>query len=367
MKVAFFSESDKGACHQYRVEYPVEELKKLGIQAVFSTRWDNSVSNSDIYFFQRNSTKEAMQIIHNLAKEKRITIYDIDDDILHLPESNPVFNLYMNNPHIPWNQITGMRYANLISVSCTGLQYLYQSINPRIQIFPNCIRVAEWEHIEPLLRRNDKVRIFWGGSPTHKEDLSILNLVAPAIKRRFKDKVEFVIMGQEGIDLRCEFTRIPFGPYSFFQGVSKSCQIGLAPMAVTKFNLGKSDLRLKEIGASGQAIVASNVGEYSKPESGALLCTTPQSWVEALVSLIEDPEKLSAKSVQAKEWAFSWDIGKHIHIWVDTFEELIDERNRGIASKGIRVQSHQRPSNVPSRGKIRVGQLPNSGDNNPNS
>lgn len=355
IRVTFFSESSTGACHKYRVTHPMEALDALPNYRVrYSEKWEPQIKGDNLFWFQRNGTKEAMQVQYQLVKSGRNVIYDMDDDILHILETNPVYNLYFHQPHIPWHQLMGIRYATLCTVTCEGLKRLYSPINPRIRVLPNCIKVEEWENVEPILKETDAVRIFWGGSPTHRGDLGLVSDALVEVKRKYGDAVEIIIMG-EVVDIGTEVTFIPFGPYDFFQRVMLSCHIGIAPMKDVLFNHGKSDLRLKELGASGLAIVASAVGEYNQPKMGALLCENTEDWISALSKLLQDSDTRNQRAKQAKEWAWSWDIKNHIHLWTSVIEELVGDSTRRSPGETIRIQTGKRPTREAVGNKIRVG------------
>lgn len=371
MNVTFFSESDKGACFRYRVALPVRTLNAGGkVRAQFSMKWEPAVAKEDIYIFQRNHMKEALQLLHKLAVgEKRIVIYDMDDNIMHIPESNPVFNLYMHEATIPWNQIMAMRFSSAVAVSCAGLVSAYAPLNDNIHVLPNCICLEDCVDVEPILQKDGKIFIFWGGSPTHKEDLTLLRQAIPTIKRRHGDKVEFVIMGgdPEYTTTTPPVMSIPFGSYSFFQQVMRSCDIGLAPMVDNVFNRGKSDLRIKELASMRLPVVASPVGEYLIPDLDVQYCTTSREWIDTISDLIDSPDRRVEASKIAWDWVQQWDIGNHIHCWTDLFEELTNVRKRRSSSKTVTVESRKPVELVPGGDRITVEQPDNAWFRNPPS
>lgn len=359
IKVTFFSDSPSGACHLYRVDIPIKELNKTGkIFAQFSMKWLPGVADDDLFIFQRNSTRNAIRLMSALMNKNQAMVYDVDDDIFHIPPSNPVFNLYLNlddtfpDTSIMSRQVAGIRFSSAVSVTCGELKRIYRVINPRIWVLPNCIRREDWDGLTGNLKDEGKIRLFWGGSPTHQQDLKVIELALTMLNKKY-DNIEIIIMGDD-TELSTKVSRIPFGSYKFFQRVMASCQIGLAPMADNQFNRCKSDLRIKELGAAGLPIVASAVGEYDKEESGAILCRTIQEWVEALSALIENEKLRKQKAEDSRAWAYSWDISNHIYKWVDMIEELVSDHTRRSDSEIVRVQDNKRPSYAVDSGTIRV-------------
>ena len=370
IEVLHFADSQKGACFKYRVALPIKYLNRTGlVHAEFSDRWEAQLlSKIHLFAFQRNSTKEALQILYQLREKKRPIIYDIDDDILHIPESNPVYGLILHNPGVLVHQLSGMRFASVITVTCPALKRLYEVITPNVRILPNCVDLEDWANVSGILKRTKKCRIFWGGSPTHDCDLDSIRSVLKRICEDFGKSVEIVFMGIENKQKDFPVTQIPGGEYEFFQSIMSSCDIGIAPMADNPFNLGKSDLRLKELGMAKLPIVASQVGEYDKKESGALLCKTEQDWYHALSTLINDKEKRKLSAKESRAWAETWDIKKHIHLWQDLYEEMTtDEHERGSAMQVVRIQSPKRPTRKVSSGTVRVGGNPHDRNSNASS
>jgi len=354
ISLVYFADSEKGACYQYRVNNPMQALDQGRFGTQFSEKWKPEFQQAgDIFTFQRNSTKESIQIIYQLHKRNRATVYDMDDDIFQIPESNPVHDLYLHSPHIPWHQVIGMRYATAVTVSCQRLKEVYEPINKNIHVLPNCL--DDWKGIYPLLADNGRIRLFWGGSPTHSADLDLIRSVLVDLSKKHGETIEIIIMGSDSEKFACPITYMPFGPYSFFQGVMFSCHIGLAPMSDSLFNLGKSDLRLKELGASHLPIVASKFGEYDKEESGALLCKTKNEWYEAIDKLIVNEQFRKSQAEICHKWAMSWTINQHVHLWEKIYEELLGGSPRRSLSKSVTVQSSKRPPRVSDGDKIRVG------------
>lgn len=358
--VVFFSESPNSACHKYRVVLPVMALQNNhGIRARYSAKWDTSTRGADVLVFQRNSTHAATSLILSLVDENRTFVYDVDDDLFQIPRTNPVFGLYYNMDEgqrdvaILGRQVVGMRFASVVTASSERLCEVYSVVNPNVRLLPNFVDMEEWKNVDALLApKPGIVRLFWGGSPTHFQDLQILTDALRDLGRELGDKFELVVMGDDSVKFSCPTVRIPFGTYQFFQGIMKSCDIGLAPMADDLFNRAKSDLRIKEMSCAGMAVVASPVGEYAK--SFAFLCKTTEDWIKALANLIQSRGTRSEAGSAAYNWVVEQDIRKHIGLWESLFEELYGYNRRGIG-KVIKVQSAELSPDVLSGGKVRVG------------
>jgi len=318
--------------------------------------------NTDLFFFQRNSTEESLKLIFHLRQGGVNVIYDIDDDILHIPLSNPVSDLYFKSPKVPWSQLMSIRFASLVTVSTPALVDLYSRINPNVVLIENWLDKDDWAVPVDALLTKDRVRIFWGGSPTHKNDLVLLGPVFERVKQKHPE-VEFIIMGDQISEYEDLVSTIPFGPYKFFQRVQRSCQIGIAPMEDSLFNRAKSDLRIKELAASGMAVVASPVGEYAGYDDFCLYAKDTDGWVYVLCALIESKTEREEYARRAEEWSKTQYLCDHIDQWTNAFERLLPNGNRaerGDIGQVVRVQDPSRLANVPAGGKVRVGGVPHS-------
>ena len=251
LRVIFFTETEEGACAKYRAWIPCIGLDYAGHYARYSTEWQPRMKNEfDVFVFQRNSVKPTINLIYSLRMQGKTVVYDLDDDLLNIPPSNPVFWAYLNNAERPWVQLQSARWASCISVTTPQLQKLYSCVNDKVRVIPNWINIEEHKDVPPI-RVAKGALLFWGGSNTHRGCLMILKDVLPTIFKKYPH-VKMVVMG-DNLPFEVDWDRIiqvPWGKYRFFQMIERGCDIGLAPLAPCKFNLGKSDLRIKELALS---------------------------------------------------------------------------------------------------------------------
>lgn len=335
MKIFCGVEHAAGSTTRYRVNLPAEVLRKrLGwtidvsdqIRMPAAEDWDY-----DLVILQRNSTMDMLRLLRSLEALAVPVGYDIDDDILNLETTNPVYDLYMKYPNIPWYQLQGLRFARGVTVSTPRLAEVYRAVNENVRVLPNCVSLADWNSpdLAPLAWAPGEVVAVWAGSNTHLGSLALVASTLGEVARAYP-QFRVVIMGEQDLPLEIparQVTWLGWSAYATYQAVLKSAHIGLAPLQGTRFNLAKSDLRIKEYAAAGLAILASPTGEYKESAqlAGGLLCDDAEEWQAALVRLIEHPRECRDRGIQARAWVENWDIECHADAWAEAWRELVGQ------------------------------------------
>lgn len=155
---------------------------------------------------------------------------------------------------------------------------------------PNAINFKEWDKKvwEKANKKNKKISIGWAGASGHKHDLELLKKAVKEIKSKYKN-VEFVLFGDSGnkewfnYDRQIDWTPIFKYPESYAKA---GCDIMIAPMRDSKYNRGKSSLRILEAGSLSIPVVASPVGDYVN--FPVLYAKTRWDWTKQLEKLIEN-------------------------------------------------------------------------------
>lgn len=335
MKILWAVENPEAATTRYRTTIPGKALRDAHqIEVISDMPLDEARDfKYDLLMLQRTSSPSAFALCRTVQSKGVACGYDMDDNIFQIDEDNPVFGLYLNQPNIPWAQVMTMRFADAVTVSTSPLAKTYSILNPKVAVLPNCIDFAAWRRPVPEISFGDKIPILWGGSNTHRGSLAMLAPVIAEILDRFPQAF-FVFQGMEPpfpLPLN-RYTTFGFSTYANYQILLTSAAIGIAPLEPTRFNGSKSDLRLKEYAAAGLAIVASNFGPYTIASEFGAACSSGEEWVAALAHYLENAALRREKGQQALEWARTWDINLHAHLFDKVWTE--------IAQKGA---SHVKP------------------------
>jgi len=293
-RVMFFTEQSGGACARYRAQLPSMALNEKGWFCRISGQWKPKMLDEfDIFVFQRINSKEGVALVEALNEAKKITVYDIDDDLINIPKSSPVFELMLNKGYLIGYQLMAMARCKALTVTTERLRSVYHGFNEKAKILPNMVRYASWDKLRPLrYGKKDDVILGWAGSNTHADALKVLEAPLREIFDRYPNTY-LVVMGDElPFDFPLDrYVVVPWSKYRLFQSVLLGFDIGLAPLGKSPFNLAKSNLRLLEFGSAHTPVVGTRWGEYEKLiETGksGILCDSTQDWILALSKMIED-------------------------------------------------------------------------------
>ena len=265
-----------------------------------------SVSQPDVIFLQRIFDQGALRI--GTESVARFAM-DFDDDFWHLPMSNPVRAAHV--PGSPEMRVfeEALRVADVVTCSTKPLAEAARKYRENIVVVENAISDEHFEMFgkSPITgepKRAGQIRIGYVGSITHAADLALVEKALWKIMRRYP-QVHFVSAGQylkphEAFLDRCEWDRgiAPQPGESGFDFMVRYYQliesldidIALAPLEHNKFNEGKSNVKLLEMGMCGLPVIASPVGPYAAYASPIWTADTTAQWVICLERLIESGE-----------------------------------------------------------------------------
>ena len=327
----------------FEVDFRGADIDQYG--DTFEENWNNIFKQYDIvwsiHFF---NTKLQLAQCYYAQLHKKLLIYDLDDNYLDLPESNPVYKDFfhkegdMTGPSNNQASLTAaLSLADALTVSTEPLKERMTAhfkrnfgIEKPIYVIPNMNDLADFNY--PMPPRNDtKIVIGYQGSESHVPDLQ---MVLPTIKKlmRKHKNVHFEILGvvaKENVkrvfgafekDLFDRMAMVPVTS-TFIQYpewlAAQRWDIGIAPLVDNSFNKSKSHIKWMEYAAYKIPCVASRVYPYSMPLQGrntivdgetGLLCRTPD-WEKALERLIVDANfrhKIGQQAYDAvkKDWQY---------------------------------------------------------------
>lgn len=312
--------ADKAACSLYRLEHParvaslqhdvpttidrqnfaipdapwdgqpvVVEARRNADESTTCTPWDE-----DVVVLQRPAREGIVALIPALQARGIAVVVDIDDDFscLHpLHPSRPGFH-----PRGPseqsWHHVArACGLADLVTVTTPALAERYGA-HGRVAVLPNCVPRSMLE-----LPSQDRGRtVGWGGRASiHPGDLETTRGGVGEALERMRDWRFRVIGPAEtariGLSLRekPEATGgLEMGDY--FEALGQ-LDVGVVPLARTRFNEAKSWLKGLEYAARGVPFVASPLPEYralAEEGVGVLAADRSRNWRAELVQLMRD-------------------------------------------------------------------------------
>ena len=349
---------DNLGCGFYRMLLPASKIKDMGLSEVeVNMAWDwEQVKWADIIILQRASDTQAYESIDKAHAMGKKVVYEIDDLLYGI---NPGSNAWK-----AWNPIGEnlgralkiMGMCDAVTVTTKRLANEYYMYNKNVKVIPNYLDADLWNQPKNWTptdwdayykkKHDDTIRICWSGASSHRLDLELISDIMTRICKNHPN-VQFTLFGFRPQDV---FPRIPLrnvpcphcgaeGQLVLEKGVplleypaklrSLAADIGIVPVVENSFSEGKSDLKVKEYSACSIPMVASNIKPYSESVKHGVfgyLATTGKEWYDYLEMLINDKKLREQMGKAARRWYQDNTIDKHIHEWLNVYNELVFTR-----------------------------------------
>lgn len=303
MKI-LFAQADFGGCGFYRIMQPTAFLKFLlnhDVKIIFRFQSLEDLLFYDLIIMQRQHLPQVLEIVKTLKAYKKKVIYELDDDIWHIPEGNEG-KKYWDEKKTEAEAV--MQACDAITTSTEPLANLLRKQNKNVFVIPNYI-----PEVKPLPKFDSTIRIGWSGSVSHRVDFNddIIRALKD-IKKKYRDRVELVFCGwiPDGLVGHVTFYE-PVAPMYYLDFLNElRLHIGIIPCADIKFNECKSNLKFLEYSITKTASIASAIYPYVNTvteDTGILLKNgTYQEWFGAIERLIEDKRLRDRLSDSAYEF-----------------------------------------------------------------
>jgi len=326
----YFAQADFGGCGFYRILQPAAFLKfvrqhevKIGFQFKLQELFDY-----DLIIFQRQYLPQVLESVKILRDHKKKVVYEIDDDLWHVPPGNESRKYWQYDKIAAAESI--MQACDAITTSTEPLAELLRRHNENVYVIPNYI-----PEINPLPKFDPVIRIGWSGSISHRVDFnSGITRALIDIKKKYKGKIELIFCGWIPDDLVGHVTfyePVPPMHYLYFLNELR-LHIGIIPCADIKFNECKSNLKFLEYSITKTASVASAIYPYVHTitdETGILIKEgSYQEWYESLDRLIQDAGLRNRLAHRAYEYVRnSYLIMDQIGSIEKTYKEMLESKS----------------------------------------
>ena len=228
-------------------------------------------------------------------------IYDLDDDLLSIPPDHPEAAELTPKAEVVERMV---RLADMVHASTAPLARRLGPLARQVQVVPNALDERIWlAQARQAGDRYGPVRLLCMGSATHDGDFALILPALVEIRHRFGEHVQLDLMGfVSTLELPAWIRRVPVPLHAtrsypgFVHAITQAgpWDIGLAPLADSRFNLCKSAIKTLDYAALGLATLASDApayrGSLADGPGGILVANTPDAWREALSWLIRDAE-----------------------------------------------------------------------------
>lgn len=347
MKVAVIP-SDTGACGYFRLIWPAEAVRsvrpdwtvnvyrpqdvKVGMGPKGLSVRGLDVTDLDLAVFQRVGTARQVELVRALQVAGIGVAIDVDDALYCIdPDSGsfPAWNDRRSATH--WSNLEeACRKADLVTVTTDALARHYAR-HSRVERIPNGLPDRAYVEPSPLAALTDAVTIGWSGvAASHPHDLEVVGTALADVLA--EDREVYVKVVGDGLwaadvlqvpsERLVNKDRVPL--YDYHEALAGT-DVGIVPLADTKFNEAKSSLKALEYMGVGARVVASatpaNIELSLTAGTDAVsIVKTPEGWAHALRQQIaavrwhrthgtppgRDVRYMSILG-RAEEWAAAWE------------------------------------------------------------
>lgn len=266
----------------------------------------------------------------NTSSCRPFLVYALDDLINDLDKSNPF------RKHIPPNARSRLKYAlarcDRLVVSTDFLAETYRHFIGDIRVVPNRLEKDIWCPLKSLKRTGNRPRIGWAGGSTHQGDLLLLK----EIIEKTRDEADWIFFGMCPDEIRPLLAEyhdlVPFHEYPAYIA-SLNLDIAVAPLTMTPFNQGKSNLRLLEYGALGIPVVCTDIDPY-RNSPACRVENSAKTWIAALRERIYDADAREREGAAMREWVHQhYLLENHLEEWL--YAHLPDPNNKNAINSNF--------------------------------
>lgn len=314
MKRIFAWQTDTAGCFMYRLYWPLTNLDKKR----FEVQWGApgpDIFDYDIVIGQRISGDN--ELWRRLCADPHVqTVYDLDDDLLHVDPDNTVpYSIY--NP-VAAETFRNINQADALTVSTPALAEYFEALFPSVHVLPNCLPQSWMQYREPPW----PPIIGWAGSMFHAQDWQGTGIVEglETYTRTSTDARLHAIGAYYMTGLPARFTG-----WSTMEAYHSALDfsVGVAPLKDSVFNSRKSHCKALEYASKGIPTVATDIGQYRdfiEHGTNGFLVKDIRAWAGYLMTMTHDQDYLRDMGKAAYQTALNFTIERNIHLWESVYD-----------------------------------------------
>lgn len=298
------------------------------------------VEQFDLVIIQRCFKYDIFQMVRRACSVAgKPLLFESDDDYLGLDATNPC-SVEMESEEAKEGFRMILREADAVTVTTQELKDVYYLYNKNIKILPNnveSVSLFKDEYIQQIgldgqipmheifgfvsypttisidlpgkgTHLEKLIRIGYTATPTHRHDFL---QIQPALEKYFKRNPNSIMfyLGDEWFkhahpSIHKNVVFIPNMQYDLYMQNIRNFDIGIAPLAYSRFNMSKSPLKLLEYASWGIPAVAPRYITYTREfthEKDVLFYQNNNEMVEQLERLTKDHELRTRLGLAAAE------------------------------------------------------------------
>lgn len=308
MRIIAFVNKDSGPSY-HRIAMPLLLMEGVDVFITNDLQVEHFEKGCDIFMYNRVLPDHAAAKIGELKNKYGFrTVVDVDD----YWELDPHHICYDEYREIEFAkmQVWHIEGADLLFTTHERLAEAIRPYNSNVHILPNAIPRQGQFDIQGV--PSNKVRLFWQGSITHREDIRLLGKPVVSIAS-IADKIQMVMGGfrqhdAEWAAMADMFTYKLKHAYRLIEGAHVAqyyaayahADICLVPLVNSPFNRMKSNLKILEAANMGLPVIASNVHPYiGMPVN---LCSNSRDWIGHIKRLVQWPERRKEEGERLTEF-----------------------------------------------------------------
>lgn len=235
-------------------------------------------------------TPQAPDLVNHFRQRGWVVVQEFDDDPAHWP-------VIAQSGHFAF------RGVHAVQTTTPPLEALFRTFNDEVAVFPNTVDALP----EPAnFADPSRLTLFLGAMRREQDVAPFLPALNASLAKAGAQMAVEVIADHAAFDaLATPHKRFhPLLPYADYRALMARCEIAFMPLADTRFNGFKSDLKFVEAGAHGLCCLASPVvyGATIRDGETGLIIRGPDDLARALRGLLADPARARAIGAAARGW-----------------------------------------------------------------
>ena len=344
-------------CSYIRLLLPLHRLSLKTNTYQFQIVDCESIENKkpDILITQRFWEKDIVMAERYFTTIRKLgikVIYDLDDDLLSLPDKHP--DKKYGDKHKE-SIITILANCDLATFSTQDLEIKYRPICSKSSVLQNRLDEKLWmsSHEAPISRKKTDLRILYMGTLTHDEEVDFLNSIAMKVKNKYGSRVTFVLIGGTAKPASASIWERLYPPPESCENYPKfvtwlarhSFDIALAPFIESEFNKYKSSIKLMDYAALGIPIIATPhpecVQHFSKFPGVSFVYNDPELWIQKIYELMDSSTRLKELGEHNKDLLFKkYSLDDLSNKWEDSISKVAEPKNANTEVHNFEIEGN---------------------------